>query len=74
MNTTSQSERIFNEGIVAALNKWTALELAVHNEWGGPNSSQKATALCDVVLELFSKRTKVYKDVLIFTENLCICN
>jgi pre-rRNA-processing protein TSR2 len=60
---TTNPNQLFVDGIIAAFEQWTALELAIHNEWGGPQSAQKGRDLCNLVIELFSKPKRVYKDV-----------
>ncbi len=42
--------------------QWTALELAVHNQWGGPNSAQHADELVNNIMDLFDTAEKIYKD------------
>ena len=41
----------FGRCVAAIFRRWTALQLAVENEWGGPASKQKAEELKDNVLE-----------------------
>ena len=43
----------FEEGVRLVLGRWTALALAVENEWGGPASAQKAEQLLADVLQWF---------------------
>ena len=47
------------------LRQWTALELAIHNAWGGSNSREKAQQLNTMIIEMFNKPEKVYKDELV---------
>ena len=47
------------------LRQWTALELAIHNSWGGSNSREKAKELNDMIIHMFNKPEKVYKDDLV---------
>ena len=47
------------------LRQWTALELAIHNSWGGSNSREKAQQLNTMIIEMFNKPEKVYKDELV---------
>ena len=54
----------FTQGLGSVFRQWTALELAVHNQWGGPNSAEKANSLMDEVLHLFEDPRTRYKDVL----------
>ena len=56
-NTMQQETRpVFEEGAALVLSKWTALGLAVENEWGGRNSRQKADDLIDEAIEWFYSR------------------
>lgn len=53
----------FIEGFGSVFRQWTALELAVHNCWGGPQSADKANELMNQVLALFNNPKTIYKDV-----------
>ncbi|CAN6439737.1 unnamed protein product [Victoria cruziana] len=55
---------LFSEGIHLILSRWTALRLAVENEWGGRSSHQKFDKL---VMDLISWFT-VSKDILYIDE------
>lgn len=46
----------FEEGVQLLLTKWTALQLAVENQWGGRDSRDKAEDMYDEILEWFYKR------------------
>nr|AFK34047.1 unknown [Lotus japonicus] len=46
--------RVFNEGIGLVLSRWSALQTAVENEWGGRDSKLKAHQLADDVLSWFT--------------------
>ena len=46
----------FCEGLAGILNRWTALQLAVLNEWGGAESAQKATAMLEELEHWFLRR------------------
>lgn len=63
MAEQNEAIRAFQEGTNSIFRQWTALELAVHNQWGGPNSSDKANDMINEVLELFGGAQKIYKDV-----------
>ncbi|KAJ6841294.1 pre-rRNA-processing protein TSR2 [Iris pallida] len=45
----------FSEGIALVLSRWTALQMAVENGWGGRESRQKSSNLADSVLSWFSQ-------------------
>jgi pre-rRNA-processing protein TSR2 len=44
---------MFASGVHSCFLRWTALQLAIENEWGGRNSSQKASQLENDVLAWF---------------------
>lgn len=46
----------FEEGVQLILSKWTALELAVEQEWGGRQSGDKAENMLDELLEWFDRK------------------
>ena len=46
----------FEEGAALVFSKWTAMGLAVENEWGGRNSRQKADDLIEEVIQWFYSR------------------
>lgn len=57
-----QAVQYFTEGVGSVLRQWTALELAVHHQWGGPQSSARADALVKEIVELYLGPEKIYKD------------
>ena len=46
-------KKTFEEGCYLIFMRWTALQLAIHNEWGGSDSKAKAKALYDDVVDWF---------------------
>lgn len=58
-----QADEHFLLGLNAIFETWTALELAVHHEWGGTNSHEKADRMIDEVYALFQQPDEVYRDV-----------
>lgn len=50
----------FEEGVGYILKSWTALKLAVEQEWGGIESAEKRDWMIDVIVDVFGKR-KTYK-------------
>lgn len=44
---------LFARGVIARLNTWPVLSLAVDNSWGGPDSSDKRTWMASVVVDSF---------------------
>lgn len=63
MAAQNEAIQAFHAGTNSIFRQWTALELAVHNQWGGHNSEEKANAMINEVLELFGGSQKIYKDV-----------
>lgn len=55
-------EHAFQSGLASMFRQWTVLELAVHNQWGGPSSGHKAEDLQIEILDLFRSPEKIYKD------------
>ncbi|XP_030534812.1 pre-rRNA-processing protein TSR2 homolog [Rhodamnia argentea] len=50
-----QAAPIFREGIALTLSRWSALQMAVDNEWGGPNSRQRADELGHEIFAWFTQ-------------------
>ncbi len=61
-NRHPQAAEAFKEGIGAVLRQWTALELAVFHQWGGPSSKERADVLREILIDMFLGPDKVYKD------------
>ena len=57
-----QAVQYFTEGVGSVLRQWTALELAVFHQWGGPQSSERADVLVKEIVELFLGPERIYKD------------
>ena len=49
----AEARPAFEEGTALIFSQWTALELAVENEWGGRSSRQKADGLIAEALDWF---------------------
>jgi pre-rRNA-processing protein TSR2 len=49
----AEAAKAFVEAARALLRRWTALGLAVANQWGGPESESKAEQLLEETLQLF---------------------
>lgn len=52
---------LFEEGVSLVFRQWTALCLAVENEWGGPYSKDKAQQLLEDVIQWFYGRKGALK-------------
>ena len=52
----AEARPAFEEGTALIFSRWTALELAVENEWGGRSSRQKADGLIAEALDWFYGR------------------
>lgn len=46
----------FEEGVGYILKSWTALKLAVEQDWGGVESAEKRDWMIDVIVDIFGKR------------------
>ena len=46
----------FAKGVIARLELWPALRIAVQNDWGGPDSSQKRTWIASVIVDTFEEQ------------------
>jgi pre-rRNA-processing protein TSR2 len=46
----------FEEGVGLIFSSWTALVLAVENQWGGPDSERKADHFIEDALEWFYRK------------------
>ena len=55
---------ILQRAIRAVFGEWTALHLAVENEWGGHDTRDKALSLLQRVLDGLSGAAPVYRDEL----------
>ncbi|GMH40974.1 hypothetical protein BSKO_08884 [Bryopsis sp. KO-2023] len=50
---SGETLQLFEEGVGIAMSRWTALSLAVENQWGGRNSKEKAEQIVEDVLYWF---------------------
>jgi len=53
---TQEAKAGFEEGVGLIFSQWTALVLAVENQWGGSNSEQKADYFIEDILEWFYRK------------------
>eukprot|EP01117_Protostelium_nocturnum_P018844 TRINITY_DN7967_c0_g1_i3.p1 TRINITY_DN7967_c0_g1~~TRINITY_DN7967_c0_g1_i3.p1 ORF type:complete len:192 (-),score=65.79 TRINITY_DN7967_c0_g1_i3:68-643(-) len=57
--------KLFVEGVRCVLSRWTALNLAIDNFWGGRNSREKAEDVLETILNTFhEKGSKVKQEQL----------
>ncbi|KAI5326576.1 PREDICTED: pre-rRNA-processing TSR2 [Prunus dulcis] len=54
-----EAEAIFREGVALVLSRWSALQLAVDNEWGGRDSRRKSEQLAADVFSWFAQSKEV---------------
>ncbi|KAF5453892.1 hypothetical protein F2P56_023604 [Juglans regia] len=60
---TAEALPAFREGIYLVLSRWSALRLAVENEWGGRDSHRKADQLAlDIISWFTQSREPLYID------------
>ncbi|KAJ2385742.1 rRNA accumulation- protein [Coemansia sp. RSA 2559] len=52
------NKEAFIEGVDHVLSKWTALELAVQNGWGGRNTLEKRENMVDEIVEYFDLQVR----------------
>ena len=57
----------FEEGVRQLFMRWTALCLAMENQWGGHGSADKGAALMQEVLRWFYGKKGVYR------HGVCVC-
>eukprot|EP00898_Chlorokybus_atmophyticus_P001340 jgi/Chlat1/2206/Chrsp17S02767 len=61
----AEARGVFEEAVGACLYRWTALRLAVENQWGGRNSAEKANQLHQDILSWFhTTKGALYADEL----------
>ena len=53
-----------SKGVRLVFARWTALQLAIANQWGGPDSDEKARVLVDKVVTWLHTTKEVYADEL----------
>lgn len=63
-----EAEAIFREGVALVLSRWSALQLAVDNEWGGRDSRRKSEQLAADVFSWFTQSKGTFLNSL--TSNL----
>ena len=52
----SQTILLFARGVIAILDLWPALTIAVSEQWGGPESAQKRTWMASTILDEWESR------------------
>lgn len=62
MQLSPEAKAGFEEGVGLIFSQWTALCLAVEQQWGGPDSEAKADYLIDDVVQWFYKKKEHYVD------------
>ena len=67
---TRDSKSHFEEGLDLILSKWTALQLAIDQEWGGHNSTEKAQYMADELLDWFYRKKRA---LFLFNEMQFVC-
>ena len=46
----------FEQGVELVLSRWTALQLALDQQWGGANTAEKAQQVFEELLDWFYRR------------------
>ncbi|GAO51506.1 hypothetical protein SAICODRAFT_22391 [Saitoella complicata NRRL Y-17804] len=57
-----KAQSVFEAGVAFALHLWTALSLAVDQEWGGPDSADKRDWMAGVVVDMFESGKDIEPD------------
>ncbi|KAH8555420.1 Pre-rRNA-processing protein TSR2-domain-containing protein [Umbelopsis sp. PMI_123] len=52
------NQAAFTEGLNYVLQSWSALKLAVQQEWGGPDSAEKRDWMAETLIEYFGANAK----------------
>ncbi|RZC80798.1 hypothetical protein C5167_043375 [Papaver somniferum] len=60
---TPQSLSAFSQGIYLVLSRWTALQMAIQNEWGGRDSRQKSDQFSYDILSWFTQTKGIIRDL-----------
>lgn len=62
MSSLQQAWDNFQGGVKSALHQWTALRLAVENNWGGGDSERKAQLLEEELINMFKTKKELFRD------------
>ncbi|XP_068666914.1 uncharacterized protein [Aristolochia californica] len=57
---TQDAHSLLGEGISLVLSRWTALQMAIENEWGGRDSRQKSDQLASDILSWFAQTKETH--------------
>ena len=57
-----ECDSAFMAGVSAVFGQWTALELALFHQWGGPEAGSNIDYLKSDLLAMFTGHEKIYKD------------
>ena len=68
-----QARPQFEEGVNLLFSRWTALCLAIDNEWGGRNSREKAEQIYNDVLHWFYNHKGAVLQLAAVAETLAVC-
>ena len=60
--TEATPEDLFRRAATSIFHKWTAINLAIHNEWGGRNAAARRDEMIEELFELMLGRESVYMD------------
>lgn len=59
----------FEEGVTYIFKAWTALKLAVEQEWGGVESAEKRDWMIETIVDYFGKRMSTVYAYIHFVES-----
>lgn len=61
-----QCDSMMIEGMSSVFRQWTALELAIFHQWGGPKPEEVITEMQQELMAMFTGPEKIYKDDVAF--------
>lgn len=63
LQLSAEARTLFQEGISLVLSRWSSLQLAIENEWGGRNTREKAGKLAsDIFIWFTNTKGELYID------------
>ena len=57
-------DKAFEDGVVHGFKCWELLNVAIKNQWGGVNSTEKIDAFIDELIEYFQEKDDIYPQLL----------
>jgi len=63
MDYSEEQATLFREAIICVFSKWTALNLAITNEWGGAGGNSRRDEIIEELITMIVDEGKFYNDV-----------